>query len=371
MSTIISDRLMHQAGMARIPISGTFELTPMCNFACKMCYIRKNSQEVAECGGLLPKEQWLAWAREAKEQGMLYLLITGGEPLTYPGFWELYEELTHMGFVISINSNGSMITEEAAKRFQEMPPRRINITLYGASGDSYHRLCNSSNGFARVLQGADLLQKYGINFRFNCSLTPYNSHEFLEVREIAKRYGVPLELATYMFPPVRREADLEAEHARLSAKEAGFYTVEQAYLQLSEEEFLVYAKNKMSFEKPMDCVSEQDSAIKKAMGCRAGRCSFWVDWQGNLSPCGMINNPRYSIRENSFLYAWNRIVEDVNAIRCLAGCASCKNKGLCHTCIATAFCETGDINGRPTYVCKMIEAEAEACRQKLQQISKV
>ena len=88
-----------------------------------------------------------------------------------------------------------------------------------------------------------------------------------------------------------------------------------------------------------------------------------------MSACGMINRPCYSLKNNSFVKTWKKIVEDTNKIRCLSGCAGCVNENICHTCISTAYCETGDINGRPTYVCKMIEAEAKASREKLQKLN--
>lgn len=89
---------------------------------------------------------WLELARQAKEQGMLYLLLTGGEPFLYPDFWMLYEELVKMGFVISINSNGSLIDEKIIEKLKKYPPARINITLYGASDETYERLCGIKKG---------------------------------------------------------------------------------------------------------------------------------------------------------------------------------------------------------------------------------
>lgn len=35
-----------KASRAGIPLGGTFELTPLCNFRCRMCYIRKAPEEV-------------------------------------------------------------------------------------------------------------------------------------------------------------------------------------------------------------------------------------------------------------------------------------------------------------------------------------
>ena len=46
-SVPLSEFLSMKASAGRIPISGTFELSPVCNFACKMCYVRKTEKEVA------------------------------------------------------------------------------------------------------------------------------------------------------------------------------------------------------------------------------------------------------------------------------------------------------------------------------------
>lgn len=357
---------MHKAGMERIPISGAFELTPMCNFSCKMCYVRKTQTEVNEAGGLIPVEKWLEWADMAKKEGMLYLLITGGEPFSYPRFWELYEKLAMMGFVITINSNASLITEEIGKQLSYMPPKKINITLYGASNEMYESLCGVKNAFDRVKEAVDILKKYNIAFKFNCSITKHNVLELKSIYEFAKKQNVPIQIATYMFPPVRSELCKEIGSIRLSPEEAGKCTVEIMEMQLTEQQFQAYARQKIKFQTPVHNSTETiNQENGQEMTCRAGRCSFWLDWQGKLSSCGMINEPRYCLNEQSFSQAWKNIVDDTNQILCQAGCANCSNKRICHACIATAYCETGDIHGRPEYICQMLDAEAKACKIKL------
>lgn len=42
----ITDRLWNKAGMMRLPLTGAFELSPVCNLHCKMCYVRKSTSEV-------------------------------------------------------------------------------------------------------------------------------------------------------------------------------------------------------------------------------------------------------------------------------------------------------------------------------------
>ena len=75
----LTQYLFDRASRTLTPLSGTFELSPVCNLACKMCYVRKTPAEVAASPrppvGLI---QWLSIAEQARDAGMLYLLLTGG-----------------------------------------------------------------------------------------------------------------------------------------------------------------------------------------------------------------------------------------------------------------------------------------------------
>ena len=58
--------LMDKASLAKVPASGTFELTPMCNFACRMCYIRQTPAQVkAHDRPQWTLAQWLRAAEQA------------------------------------------------------------------------------------------------------------------------------------------------------------------------------------------------------------------------------------------------------------------------------------------------------------------
>ena len=98
---------------------------------------------------------------------MLYLLLTGGEPFVYKDFKRLYLELFKMGFIISINSNATLIDEETVKWLKEYPPQRINITLYGSSNEVYGNLCNNPKGFNQVTKAINLLKEANINIKLN------------------------------------------------------------------------------------------------------------------------------------------------------------------------------------------------------------
>lgn len=67
------------------PISGSFELTPLCNLDCRMCYVHLTDPTVKE--RMLSGEQWIDLMRQAIDHGMMIALLTGGEAMTHPDLW--------------------------------------------------------------------------------------------------------------------------------------------------------------------------------------------------------------------------------------------------------------------------------------------
>lgn len=83
----LTEKLYQKAEKNKIPLHGTFELSPICNFSCRMCYVRKTAKEIAASGRkMMTLEQWIHLGQKARDAGMLYLLLTGGEPLLWPDF---------------------------------------------------------------------------------------------------------------------------------------------------------------------------------------------------------------------------------------------------------------------------------------------
>lgn len=228
----LTQYLFDRASRTLTPLSGTFELSPVCNLACKMCYVRKTPAEVAASPrppvGLI---QWLSIAEQARDAGMLYLLLTGGEPFLWQDFWPLYERLSTMGFLISINSNGTLLDEARVARLAEHPPTRINITLYGAGNETYEALCGRSGMFDRVDRAITLLRQAGILVKLNCSLTPHNACDLEGIVSYAAERDLILEVNTYMFPPLRRDPTMVGRNDRFTPAETAHYHMERYRLQ--------------------------------------------------------------------------------------------------------------------------------------------
>lgn len=358
----VTEYLHAKAARLGIPLSGSFELTPLCNLQCRMCYVRMTRAQQEAVRPLRTAEEWLSLGRQAREAGLLYLLLTGGEPFSHPEFPKILAGLHAMGLLISINSNGTLIDEETVAWLKKTPPVRVNMTLYGASNDTYGRLCGLANGFDRAVEAIHLLTKADIPVKLNCSLTPYNCGDLEEMFAFARREGLPIQASSYMFPPVRRDPGQVGRNARFSPEEAAYFAARIEALN-NEAAFLMRAAEEQAhFLNLEDVPCAAADGPGEGMRCRAGKCSFWVTWEGKLLPCGMFPGGT-DVFQCGFARSWERAKEEAAAIRLSAACKSCVLRTQCRNCAAMAFTECGDYQGVPEYRCRMARAYPDAVRR--------
>lgn len=354
----ITEYLHRKASVAGIPLSGTFELTPVCNMNCKMCYVRMSRQQQEAIRPLHSAKEWLALAERAKQEGMLYLLLTGGEPFLHPEFREILTGLHQMGFVISINSNGTLIDEETIQWLKTVPPTRINITLYGASDETYDRLCGNPKGFTQATKAIRLLRDAGISVKLNCSITPHNAADLPAITAFAAKEQLIVQVASYMFPPLRRDASMVGQNDRFSPEDAAYYTAMVEYLLNGKEKFLSRPEDQLP-SLSMDA-DENCGEIGDKIRCRAGKCSFWITWEGKIMACGMFPGlSEGNVFEEDFLVVWEKVKKMADGVRLPAKCMNCNLKDTCKACAAMVVTETGCFDKVPEYRCKMAQSFAK------------
>lgn len=351
---LFEKHLYTKAALNRIPFSGTFELLPVCNLDCKMCYVKKSMSEVKQLGGLKSADEWIALGKKAVDAGMLFLLLTGGETFLFPEIEKLYTSLHKMGLGIDINSNGTMIGEHEVSWLRKQLPKHVKISLYGASEQSYQNLCGNGEAFHKVIRAFELLKSAGVIVYSSITVTPSNYGELDEMMDICNYYKIPVKATSYMFPPLRSDQAKIHGQYRLSPEDAARATLKIVKRQNEEKAFYERAEEYCdeTYQRYLDFMNESAGCGK--MGCRAGYCTFWVTWKGEMIPCAMMEFGKYPVmREHDFMAAWRKVNEEVNQIRINPLCNQCKAKGACYSCAASSYTETGCTDGRAPYVCEM------------------
>lgn len=338
---------LHARGADRgIPVSGTFELTARCNFSCPMCYVHlRDARQEDE----LTAQQWLELARQARDQGMIFALLTGGEPFLRKDFFEIYRGMKALGLLISINTNASVMTEQILEQLLQDPPSRMNISLYGGCGETYRKMCGVT-AFERVTQNIRVLKAAGVDVRLSYSITPDNRQDMERIYAISRELDVQIKASSYMYPPVRLEGG-GASCRRLSPGEAAEAAVAWDMLRLGAEEMRLRAK-RMIHDSQRECPVDIDDGV----GCRAGSTSLWLTWDGRMLPCGMMPGPTAYPLKTGFGAAWGQIREAVKQIKLPSACVTCSKRNLCCVCASVCIAETGAFDAVPDYACRRTEA---------------
>ena len=335
-----------------LPIAGNFELTARCNFNCPMCYVHMTQAQVDAAGKELTAQQWLDIAAAAKDRGMVFALLTGGEPLVRKDFFEIYDGMREMGILVSINSNGSLLKGKVLERFLEAPPFRFNISLYGGNNETYRNMCGIPV-YDQVKEHIRTLRQAGVDVSLNLSITQYNKDDLAQIYADSQELDVPVKASSYMYPSIRVNGEQYGCGDRPSCAEAAGYAVEWDRLRFTEEEFAFRAQNmaRLTCTDPDGCPVEMGEGVL----CRAGSSSFWMTWDGKMTPCGMMTTPVAKPLEIGFDAAWEQIRAETGKIRTPGKCVGCDYKKICGACAAVCFTETGRFDGVPEYACQRAE----------------
>ena len=329
--------LLDKGCALRLPVSGTMELTGRCNLSCRMCYIHQAAQDAAVVGRELETAQWLHLARQLQAAGTLTLLLTGGEPMLRQDFDEIYTRCKRLGFLLSVNTNATLLTPARFELLRQNRPLILNVSLYGASEETYFRLCGVRGLYVRVRANLLELRRLEIPVKLNYTVTAENFPEREAIFAFARENGISIQQTTYLFPPVRALCGgagygADALAARLRSRQD----------------------------------AQPETCGENTMHCRAGVSSFWITYDGALQACGMLPAPALNLRELPFAEAWARLKAGRDAIRLPGKCLLCAERARCEVCAAVC-CAEGGFDEPPDYICRKTARYGALCEAFLQE----
>ena len=343
-----------RAAQNHIPVSGTFELTPRCNLSCEMCYIRMSAAEETALGAELTAAQWLSLGAQAVKSGMIYLLLTGGEPLLRPDFAEIYTGMAKMGVMLTLNTNGTLVTDETVRILRDNPPERVNISIYGTGEDTYERVCGCRGGYEAAVHGVRLLHEAGIPVCINATFTRHNAADMEKIVSFAKENGVPIRMTSYLFPPLRCGRE-ESTDCFLTPEEHGALAAGFDALTMDGERL---ARRGELLESLRRGEQRQTAHEGRAASCMAGRGAFWITWNGQLLPCGMLPRLGRTLADTDFDAAWAGLDGVMDAQLLPEKCVGCEKRAICPVCIAVTQSESE----APQELCRFCGSYIEAAR---------
>jgi MoaA/NifB/PqqE/SkfB family radical SAM enzyme len=333
------DRLAATRGpQGAFPLLGSFDLTQRCNLHCRHCYARYPGAADGELG----------FDRAAElldllcEAGMLFLTLTGGEPLRREDFADLYGHAKARGFLVTLFTNGTLLDASVADLLAAAPPYRVELTVYGHTRETYEKVTRVPGSFDRFREGVVLLRERRLALRLKMMVLRSNAHELRAVRDWAASLEIPFRHDAIVNPRLDGDRTTAAEQvpaetvAALEPADAGART---------------RWKRRRRERGPQD-------ARRRLFGCGAGIHALHVDARGLLHPCMMWRQdpfdpfrepPREGWAPHAAALRERRLPPD-------SACGGCANLANCPQCPALSRLETGTAGKPVPFFCAVTEA---------------
>lgn len=321
-------QLMSKATEANRPAFASIELTYLCNLACRFCYnpvqrrgqVRSHPLPEPESPPLT-YEEILSLLDQLKEMNVLFLTLTGGEPLVHPQFWEIAEAAKARGFALRIFTNGVLIDEAVADRLAELRPFCLEISLHGATDATAEALNQVKGSHTKVMRALELLKERELLVFLKCVVTKLVENELEDIVAIADRFGYSI----FFDPHLYTSTDGEAYPLDLKASDEALYR-------------LFSAKAMNIGNSPFEGTPD--------LNCSVASGSLHIDPRGNLHPCIQWEEPVGNVREAPLKEIWEgslRLKEiremNRNLPQLLKG--ACQDASFCNFCPAAARRELG------------------------------
>ena len=344
-STLLHDRFQGR----RVPVEVSIEVTHRCPLECQHCYNNLPMNDTAARKGEMSFEEHVQLLDELVDLGCLWLLYTGGEIFARKDFLDIYTEAKKRGFLITLFTNGTMITPRIADYLAEFRPFNIEITLYGATRDTYEALTKVPGSFDRCMKGIRLLMERGLPLKLKTVPTTINYHEVYEMKRFAEEdLGVEFKFDPLVNP--RTDCSQSPLSVRLTPEQAVALEfrdpVRRAeYLRMVEGE-LATAHRRSS----------------KRYTCGGGHNGCAIDPKGSMTICVLSHREGYQLREGSFTAGWDTRLKDIRESQNTREtiCTNCRITSLCSMCAANGELESGDPEKPVDFLCQVAHLRAFA-----------
>lgn len=335
----------------RIPLSISIEVTRRCPLDCLHCYNNLAIADHEARSRELSKEEHFQLLDDLSDLGCLWLLYTGGEIFARKDFLEIYTYAKQKGFLITLFSNGTLITERVADYLSRWPPFAIEITLYGRTKETYEALTGIGGSYERCMRGVALLRERELPLKLKTVPTTINKHEVVAMKDFVEQ-ELHLEFKFDSLVNPRIDCSQSPLAVRLSPEDV-------VALDLHWPKLAAEHRNAALRDRRSEPVSPQNETV---YSCGGGVNSFAIDPYGQMSICVLSHQDTYDIRKGSVREGWEQFLLKVRARKKarISKCVKCQIRSLCSMCPANGELENGDPESPVEFLCEVAHLRAMA-----------
>lgn len=323
-----------------------WNLIRRCNLTCTHCYALSADHDYE---GELSTTEVFGVMDDLKAYRVPVLILSGGEPLLRPDWYEIATRAKAMRFYVGLSTNGTLIDERTADRIAAVGFDYVGISLDGlrATHDKFRRL---TGAFDRSLAAVRLLHARGIKVGLRFTMTAMNAHDLPALLQLMRHEQVDKFYFSHLNYAGRGNIH-RAKDAHFAATRAAldllFDTAWHAAREGGAAEF-VTGNNDADGPYLLQWLQQREPALHARFG--AALREHLVAWGGNSSGVNVANIDNLgqvhadtmwwhhtlgNVRERPFSAIWSDVSEPLmrglkSQPRPVGGrCASCRHFDIC------------------------------------------
>ncbi len=266
------DQVANELGVM-VPAALLIDPTSGCNLKCEGCWAGEYDKGVHMEPELLSRI-----ISEAKEIGIHWIVLSGGEPFVYPKLLDVVGE--HSDSFFMAYTNGTLIDEKVADRLAELGNLSPSFSLEGWQQKTDRR--RGQGTFEKVSRAMDLLRERGVFFGSSITAMRYNVEEIMSEAfiDFLVEKGA-LYSWIFHYVPVGSDPDIE--------------------LMLTPEQrlWMVHRRKELRSVKPILIADFWNDGYYTG-GCIAGgRQYFHINAAGDVEPCAFVHFAVDNIKDKS------------------------------------------------------------------------
>ena len=252
--------------LAGRPVLATFQVNLRCNSACGYCDLPLNVGRYE-----MSREEIQGVFSGLYRDGVRFVLVQGGEPLLRRDLPEILEDLSALGFHLTLITNGTKITPQLVERLGRLPIA-ISVSLDTLDRETYRQI-RGADQLEQVMEGIALLKTFPRPKFLTCIVSDVNRAEVPEVVRFAREQGFLPVVGAYHWNVGtygRPDELLMYDRSSAAAVFSGLLDdklIPPGYLRKFVEDNVSWLRG------------------QKLEPCDAGRYSIAIDASGNVSPC--------------------------------------------------------------------------------------
>ena len=333
----------------RVPVGGSFEVTHRCNNKCVHCYnnLPLNHKEARRKE--LTYEEHCRILDEIAELGCLWLLFTGGEIFARKDFLDIYTYAKQKGLLVTLFTNGTLITSEIADYLMQWRPFNIEITLYGSTRKTYEQVTGVRGSFDRCMRGIRFLVERKLPLKLKTVAIASNKHELWDMKRFVEdELGLEFKFDALINP--RCDCSLGPLDVRLLPEEV-------VKLDLQDPKRVDEWRNLLKRGSNFSNMGKNGKAVWQ---CGSGLNTFAIDPSGMLRMCILFQNDGYDLGKGNFKEGWEQFLYKLRQKQMSkeTKCLSCTIRDMCGNCPANADLECRDEEAPVDFLCQVAHLRA-------------